>query len=198
MMADVLTPFARAFAVRHELRLPALSLPGALAMVPTRMVAETVRRAQDDAMRNTRENLTQMKMLPLFTLLLLLGALAGGQAQEKKPAGISPPAIRYKDADVAEFARLVADTNNIVLDVRTPREYASGHLAGAMNLNLRAADFATQAARLDKGRTYLVHCAVGARSASACQAMSALGFTNLVNLKTGIQGWEAAGQPVQH
>lgn len=148
-------------------------------------------------MRNTWGNPAHIKILPLFTLILLLGAPGCGQAQENKRAGTPPPASRFKDADVAEFARLTADTNNMVLDVRTPREYAAGHLAGAVNLNLRAADFAAQAARLDKSRTYLVHCAVGARSASACQKLGAMGFTNLVNLKTGLKGWEAAGQPVQ-
>ena len=148
-------------------------------------------------MRNTREYRTQTRMLPLFTLILLLGVPGCGQAQEKKTADTPPSASRFKDADVAEFARLAANTNNIVLDVRTPREYTAGHLAGAVNLNLRAADFAAQAARLDKGRTYLVHCAVGARSASACQKLGAMGFTNLVNLKTGLNGWEAAGEPVQ-
>lgn len=139
-------------------------------------------------------------MLPLFTLVLLLVSTGCGQAQEKKEkksAGAPPPVGRVKDAEVAEFARMAANTNIIVLDVRTPREYAAGHLAGAVNLNLRAADFAAQAARLDKGRTYLVHCAVGARSVSACQKLGEMGFTNLVNLKTGLNGWEAAGQPVQ-
>ncbi len=148
-------------------------------------------------MRNTRENRSQMILLPLFTLILLLGSTGCGQAQEKKSAGAPPPVSRFKDAEVAEFARMAGNTNNIVLDVRTPREYAAGHLAGAVNLNLRAADFTAQAARLDKGRTYLVHCAVGARSVSACQKLGEMGFTNLVNLKTGLNGWEAAGQPVQ-
>ena len=148
-------------------------------------------------MQNTREHRTQLRMLPLLALLLLLGSTGYGQAQEKTATATSAPAVRFKDADVAEFARLAADTNNIVLDVRTPREYAAGHLAGAVNMNLRAADFAAQAARLDKSRTYLVHCAVGLRSASACQKLGSMGFTNLVNLKTGLNGWEAAGQPVQ-
>jgi rhodanese-related sulfurtransferase len=148
-------------------------------------------------MQDTREDRPQLKMLPLLALLLLLGSTGCGQAQEKTAAAASPPAARYKDADVGEYARLAAETNNIVLDVRTPREYTAGHLAGAVNLNLRAPDFAAQAARLDKGRTYLVHCAVGARSVSACQKLSELGFTNLVNLRNGIKGWEAAGQLVQ-
>jgi rhodanese-related sulfurtransferase len=128
----------------------------------------------------------------LITIILLIGFSMSGEAQERT----TPPG-HVKDADVAEFVRLVADTNNVVLDVRTPREYASSHLVGAINLNLRDADFAKQAEKLDKGRTCLVYCAVGARSASACQKLRALGFKNLVNLKTGIQGWEGAGQPVE-
>ena len=138
-----------------------------------------------------------MKMKCLFTLVLLLSSLVCGKTQDPKAAGGNARAPKFRDADVAEFVQLVADTNNIILDVRTPREFAAGHMAGAVNMNLRSADFTTQAARLDKGRTYLVHCAVGARSASACQTLSGMGFTNLVNLKTGLRGWEGAGQPVQ-
>lgn len=136
----------------------------------------------------------KLKSLSVLALALFIASAGCGCAQDAGTAGKSP--APFKTVEVAEFARLAADTNNLVLDVRTPREYAAGHLRGAMNLNLRASDFADRAARLDKGRTYLVHCAVGARSLSACQKLSEMSFTNLVNLRSGLKGWEAAGQPV--
>lgn len=148
-------------------------------------------------MNNANKVRTGKQLAAVLALIALFALSLGSIAQEKKSTGAPTSAARPKDVDVAEFARLAGDSNNVVLDVRTPREYAGGHLAGAMNLNLRAPDFAAQAGKLDKSKTYLVYCAVGARSASACQKLGALGFTSLVNLKTGIQGWQGAGQPVE-
>ena len=50
---------------------------------------------------------------------------------------------------------------------------------------------------LDKNQTYLVHCAAGVRSATACAKMSRLKFSNLYNLEGGLKAWEKAGKPVE-
>jgi rhodanese-related sulfurtransferase len=127
----------------------------------------------------------------LFISFLLLGALG---CAESKDAKSGPTAFR--DVDVAEFAQLATRSNYVILDVRTPAEFAASRLAGAINLDWRADDFAEKAAKLDKSTTYLVHCATGRRSVSACVKLSDMGFSSLYNLKPGIKGWEADGKPV--
>jgi protein disulfide-isomerase len=102
-----------------------------------------------------------------------------------------------KDLSVEEFARMAADKQNVILDVRTAGEFAAGHLPGAINLDVAAADFAARAATLDKNKVYLVHCAAGVRSARACAKLVSLGFPNLYNLPGGFRAWVKAGQPVE-
>ena len=102
-----------------------------------------------------------------------------------------------KNVGVEEFAKLRADKKNVVLDVRTPEEFAKGHIPGAVNLNVNAPDFQKKLAELDKSKTYLVHCAHGARSAKACALMDKVAFTNVVNLEPGMSAWEKAGKPVE-
>jgi rhodanese-related sulfurtransferase len=113
------------------------------------------------------------------------------RAEDKRPA---PPAVRH--ADARQAAELVATNAVIVLDVRTPREFAAGHIAGATNLNYLGGDFSDRLAQLDPSKTYLLHCAVGGRSTNALPKMARLGFTNLIHLDGGFKAWQAAGNPV--
>lgn len=102
-----------------------------------------------------------------------------------------------KDLSVEEFARMAADKQNVILDVRTAAEFAAGHVPGALNLDVTAADFAARAAALDPHKVYLVHCAAGVRSARACAKLATLGFPNLYNLPGGFRAWVKAGQLVE-
>jgi len=104
----------------------------------------------------------------------------------------------YKDVNVAEFARLASEKENVILDVRTAKEYQISHIAGAVNIDVSSKDFEQKVAALDKNKTYLVHCASGVRSVRACKALDKLGFPNLYNLSGGIRAWVAAGEPVEH
>jgi len=79
----------------------------------------------------------------------------------------------------------------ILLDVRTPEEFAAGHLNGALNLNLNVPDFADRLNELDKTKVYLVYCKGGVRSARAMQIMQKQGFRQVYNLSGGLNKWQA-------
>jgi rhodanese-related sulfurtransferase len=98
---------------------------------------------------------------------------------------------------VDEFEKLWRDKQNVVLDVRTKKEFDAGHIPGAINLDVNAADFQQQVAKLDTNKVYLVHCAAGVRSARACDKMSQMGFGHLFDLEPGFRGWEKAGKPTE-
>lgn len=102
-----------------------------------------------------------------------------------------------KNVKAKEAAKLLdANTNIIVIDVRTPEEFASGHIAGATNINFVAGGFADALQKLDRAKTYLVHCAVGGRSKRSLQSFKSLGFQSIIHLDGGIDAWEASGKPV--
>ena len=127
----------------------------------------------------------------LFATLL---SLATTLAADPK----SPAAQGVKNVGVEEFDKLRADKKNVVLDVRTAKEFAGGHIAGAVNIDWNGPDFEKQAAALDKSKTYLVHCAAGVRSAKACALMnSKLKFPSCYNLEGGTRAWEKAGKPLE-
>ena len=103
----------------------------------------------------------------------------------------------FKTVGVEEFDKLRAEGHNPVLDVRTPAEFAKGHMPSALNMDVNGPDFEKKVAALDKSKTYLVNCASGVRSAKACGKMSHLDFRNLYNLQGGFRAWEKAGKPVE-
>jgi phage shock protein E len=85
----------------------------------------------------------------------------------------------------------------VVLDVRTPAEFKDGHIIGARNIDIKDAGFTSQISALDRSKPYLVHCAVGGRSAKAVEAMKGLGFNTLYHMHEGMKGWLKAGKPVE-
>lgn len=98
---------------------------------------------------------------------------------------------------VPEAEKLIADKKVVVLDVRTPSEFAAGHIAGATNLDFHDKDFQAKLGKLDKSQPYLVHCAVGGRSGKAGKLMSTMDFKSVYDLKGGLTAWEKAGKPVE-
>jgi phage shock protein E len=122
--------------------------------------------------------------LALATCVLALGAAAGETNSVRR-------------VSVDEFEKLWQAKTNVVLDVRTEKEFTGGHIPGAKNLDINSADFDEKLARLDKKKIYLVHCAAGGRSARACEKMKRAGFQSLADLPGGFRGWEKAGKPVE-
>jgi phage shock protein E len=93
----------------------------------------------------------------------------------------------------AAFSTAMSAPGTVLLDVRTPAEYAAGHLLGARNLDIEGSGFATQIAGLDKNATYAVYCHSGNRSGAALEQMAAAGFTHLYDLAGGLMAWQAMG-----
>ncbi len=92
-------------------------------------------------------------------------------------------------------ALLKARPDIVVLDVRTPGEFAAGHIEGALNFDIKSADFAAQISTLDTSKTYLVHCRSGARSTRSLAVFKQMGFTNILHMNGGIIDWNNSGLP---
>ena len=98
---------------------------------------------------------------------------------------------------VEEFEKLWKAKTNVVLDVRSRKEFDAGHIPGAKNLDVNQSDFQQKASSLDKEKVYLVHCAAGVRSARACDKLRQLGFQHLIDLAPGFKEWQKAGKEVE-
>ena len=139
------------------------------------------------------------------TALLLVGAVAGtlalaGCAAEAPSATIHQVATSAAaDAgtlDAAAFAAVVDEPGTVILDVRTPGEFTSGHIAGARNLDVADPAFTDRVAELPQDGRYAVYCRSGNRSAQALAMMREAGITGAVHLDGGISTWEAWGGEV--
>ena len=146
-----------------------------------------------------------MIVRPSSAALVLVAVLAGGgvaacssdpapQATTGTTAAVAPANGAMLDADT--FAAAMATPGTTVVDVRTPAEYAQGHLQGAVNIDVSAPDFASRISALDRAGSYAVYCHSGNRSAAAVAAMTGAGFTHVYHLAGGVGAWTDSGRPV--
>lgn len=116
----------------------------------------------------------------------LLGAIFGlfsCNAQNEKSGST------FKSVEVEEFAKVIADTAVVRLDVRTADEYAEGHIDNAINIDVQKDDFESKAtATLPKDKTIALYCRSGRRSKNAAKILTANGYT-VVELNSGYKGW---------
>ncbi|MDG1672015.1 MAG: rhodanese-like domain-containing protein [Akkermansiaceae bacterium] len=83
-----------------------------------------------------------------------------------------------------------------VIDIRTPGEFAKGHIKGAQLINFFGKDFEKKLAELDPKKTYVTHCKSGGRSGKSLLIWKKLGFTKVYHLQSGFDGWKAAKLPI--
>lgn len=122
------------------------------------------------------------KVIALATVLLIsLSACAG-----EDNAAVT-------NLSVSEFANVLATEDVVILDVRTPAEFADGHIANAINIDAQSGSFAAEIEGLDKTKTYAVYCRSGNRSGTATQIMAEAGFSKLYNMNGGTIDWTNSG-----
>ncbi len=71
--------------------------------------------------------------------------------------------------------------DTVIIDVRTPQEFATGHLVGAINIDVQSPDFRDRVMALDTDGDYFIYCRSGNRSGQAIAQMSQMGFTEMKN-----------------
>jgi len=105
------------------------------------------------------------------------------------------PGIRLVSASEGLAIHTDQPENLVVLDVRTPEEFADGHIEGAIMIDFYGDDFADRLAELDPDVPYLLYCRSGNRSGQTTAIMETLGFTDVADVDGGILSWTEAGNP---
>lgn len=83
-----------------------------------------------------------------------------------------------------------------VVDVRRSKEYNSGHITGAINIDFYKSSFVEDINKLDKSKTTVVYCKSGNRSNKSALIMDSLGFTDFYDFSEGINGWIIGGNKI--
>ncbi|HQV37919.1 MAG: rhodanese-like domain-containing protein [Flavobacteriales bacterium] len=94
------------------------------------------------------------------------------------------------------FKAAIDKDDALLLDVRTPKEFAQGHIEAAANADWLGGELLNDVSGIDKTKPVLLYCAVGGRSGKAMAAMIKAGFTDVHDLKGGFNAWEADKLPV--
>ena len=142
--------------------------------------------------------------LPLFVAAIAAVTLVacGSEDDSAVPtapteASGAPAAQGVVQVSPAEGSALIASKGAAltIIDVRTPEEYAAGHIEGAVNMDVEGGRFSALIADLPTDAEYIVYCRSGRRSALAAQAMQQAGFATIYDLG-GLVDWQAAGLPI--
>ncbi|MBR2261112.1 MAG: rhodanese-like domain-containing protein [Paludibacteraceae bacterium] len=95
-----------------------------------------------------------------------------------------------KNISVDEAKELIDKNPKIqIVDVRTAKEYESGHIEGALNIDWKDPNFAKNIMQLKKKKPILIYCRSGRRSLAAMNKMTELGFKETYNMEGGILVW---------
>ena len=120
------------------------------------------------------------KVFALISSLLLL-------------VGCSTSTAGAINMNVVEFSKKITESGVVILDVRTPGEFAEGFIKGAQMIDFQSGNFEAEIGSLDKDVTYAVYCRSGNRSGQAVKIMQDAGFLNLFNLEGGVIDWANQG-----
>ncbi|NND75776.1 MAG: rhodanese-like domain-containing protein [Ilumatobacter sp.] len=137
----------------------------------------------------------------VFGIALAIAACGGSDAAPAEPVGsasvVSSPAgiVLVSPADAASTIAAPLD-DLVILDVRTPEEFAEGHIDGAVMIDFYRADFADELAKLDPDVPYVLYCRSGNRSGQTAAMMDQLGFESVQDVDGGILAWQQAGLPL--
>ncbi|MEZ5246119.1 MAG: rhodanese-like domain-containing protein [Acidimicrobiales bacterium] len=138
-------------------------------------------------------------LLPLGLALLVAAGCGSSSGDSSSGDGASGQGdgrgVRLVSVQEGVDLQNSAPDGLIILDVRTPEEFAEGHLEGARMIDFYLDDFADRIAELDPDVPYLVYCRSGNRSGQTVAIMEELGFSDVADVDGGIMSWLDAGLP---
>ena len=125
------------------------------------------------------------RSLPLLVFLFLSGCISGSE---------------WERVDVIAFDEAISEDNGgFLLDVRTTSEWEQdGYIENATLIPHTQLESREGELPQDKDSLILLYCRSGNRSQDAAQTLVDMGFTNLIELESGITGWKEAGMPVMY
>ncbi len=130
-------------------------------------------------------------MVGRFAIAIVFGALVATGAFAEDPESTKAPSISAAEL----HARRESGAAPVVIDVRTPEEYASGHIPGAVNIPFD--QVAQRIAEIAAPHGVALYCMVGPRARKGESALLAAGYEKVFHLEGGLAAWQAAGLPVE-
>jgi rhodanese-related sulfurtransferase len=136
-------------------------------------------------------------MLRVLVALVLLAPTVACAEGPSSPSASSQVRVSFSTVDVRELKRLSDSAELVVLDVRTDREFAAGHMPGAINIDVGVLDRSLEQLIPFRDQPIYVSCRTSNRSRVASQILVDAGFTDVTQVLGGFSDWESSGYPVE-
>ncbi len=130
-------------------------------------------------------------MVSRFVIAIVFGALVAAAAFAEDSEPTKAPSISAAELN----ARLESEAAPAVIDVRTPEEYAAGHIPGAVNIPFD--EVTERIAEIDAPHGVALYCMVGPRARKGESALLAAGYDKVFHLEGGLAAWQAAGFSIE-
>lgn len=127
-----------------------------------------------------------MRTKILFLAIALISLTAFARAEQVQ---------QVSSTEVAKM--LKSGKKYIVIDVRTPGEFSSGHIKGSINIDISSREAEEKIKKLDPNASYIVHCRTQNRSQAAIKYMVENGFKSIYKMTDGIVGWSRNNLPLE-
>ena len=133
-----------------------------------------------------------------FSVFILINGLFMNSSCEHKEAESSVSGsmvlpvheTKIENIQAMEAAKMLEkNPDMMVLDIRTPEEFNSGHIPASINIDYKAENFELEIKKLDRSKPYLMHCRSGRRSTAALDTFRKLRFDHIIHIDDGILGW---------
>jgi rhodanese-related sulfurtransferase len=126
-----------------------------------------------------------------FAIAIVLGVIAASVAVAVESERAQAPSI----TGAALHAQLESGKAPVVIDVRTPAEYAAGHIPGAVNIPFD--QVAKRISDVDAPNGVALYCMIGPRARKGESALLAMGYEEVFHIEGGFSAWQTAGLPVE-
>jgi phage shock protein E len=136
--------------------------------------------------------MSNRKLLITGLIVVVLAALAVAVASRVLAPTVTPAVAQ--SINPAQYQEQFEGKSHLLIDVRTPEEFAGGYIPGAVNIPLQ--ELSSRLSEVPKDQPIVVYCRSGNRSAQAVDLLTEAGYTGLYDLG-GIIDWGAAGLPVE-
>lgn len=131
-----------------------------------------------------------------LTAFFVFGVAACSETSSEALPEAHASTTQQADSGASEDLEAAPLSDVIIIDVRSPEEFAEGHVAGALNLDFNSGEFAEAITGLDPDATYALYCRSGNRSGQAAALLAGAGFTSVADLGPLEQASGSLGLPI--
>ena len=135
--------------------------------------------------------------LNFSVFILIIGLFMNSSCEQKEAENSATESMvlpvqgtKIENIKAMEAAKMLEkNPDMMVLDIRTPEEFNSGHIPASINIDYKAENFELEIKKLDRSKPYLMHCRSGRRSTAALVTFRKHGFDHIIHIDDGILGW---------